>query len=259
MGLLRFSFRRALILGPGLGAAWFASFPCRANAGTQELILSWSATTLTITSGGPFALSGTPPGVLSVNVATLNSFLAANGSDFQFASLSTSSNSPGAPADALLSITGSTQLNLTGGSNAIQITAADTNFTIPTGSEKLLGTATGILNNTTAGDSQSFSSWFNPSNAPGDTQQPAGTITFTSTGPVSSSFSGSTPVSSVTAAAPYSLTGKMAISLTPGTGATSQNQFAGTIEVGPNVPEPSMMGLLLLSTAAIVRRRRTPH
>jgi hypothetical protein len=215
-----------------------------------ELILSWSGGSVTINSASPFAITGAPPGVLDVNISTLNPFLAASGSADQFASLSTSSNSPGTTADAVLSLTGDVFLGSGGGSKSIQVVATDNAYTLPAGPENLLGTATSILTNTASGDTQVSGSWYNPSNTAGAMEQPAGTITFTSHGPVSTSNSGSTPVSSITGLAPYGLTTSATINLTSG-----EDQFAGTVEVGPNLPEPCGVGLLLISGVLLTRRR----
>jgi hypothetical protein len=241
-----------------LGAGWFVSNAGRADAAV-ELTVSGPGFSVAITTGSPFAVAGSTSTVLDVNISTMNAFLAANGSGYQLQSLSASSDSPGAPADALLSVTGAAQLSNTSGTNAIQITATDTGFTLPTGADKLLGTASTIFTNTNSGDSQTFSGYFNADNVANDTQQAAGTLSFTSHGPVSTSLSASTSPSSASAAAPYGLTGTVNLTLTPAIGATSQDQFTGAVEVGPNVPEPSMVGLLLLSAALIVRRRRTLH
>lgn len=247
MGFRSSTFRRALTIGLAVAGACFAFAPGAADAAVQ-LTLSWPSNTLIITTASPFAQVGSTPNSLTVNTSTLNAFLSANGSAYQFSGLSASSNAPGTTADGLVSVTGEALLNGLGESNTIQIVASDNNFTLPVAPSSMLSSATGIFTGAAAGNSQITNGYYSPTNTLNGTDVPAGAITFNSTGPLTNSHSGNTPVISVPPVIPYALTDSVALNLTAG-----KDQFAGTVEA---LPEPTGASLLLLGIVAVVRRRR---
>ena len=238
MGIFGFTLRRGLAIGLVVAAGWLLSNPRGAKADIT-LTVSIPGLSLPITFNGPFSQAGSTGTNITINTQTLNSILAANGSGYSFSGLSATSNSPGG-STAFLSITGEALFSGPG-SNTLTINATDLSFQSPSGTNGLIGTATGIFTNTQAGDTQSVI-----------TSPAPPFITFTSTGPTPNSYSGSTPAVPFSALAPYSLTESVALTLSSG-----KDQFGATVEVGPNVPEPTGAGLLLIGAGVLIRRRRT--
>jgi len=264
--LRRSLFSLALIALVGIMAG-------QARAGTLTMVVSVGSDEFPITPGNPFAQAGSTNTALTVNTDALNAALAAV-TDLRFSDLGATSNNPGAADGAKLSQTGTAFLAAgVSGSSSIRIDTYIADYTSPTGNNgTLMSSSTALFSNATAGDNQTFRSWFNPDNSVPATPPPPGPgfivpsplLTFTTTGLVQDPFSGSaanTPVGTV--APPYSLTNEIVLTLTGSASQSAQDQFAGTTLLTANViPEPAsivmfMTGMPLpLVVVGLLRRRR---
>jgi hypothetical protein len=137
-----------LRLALGLTALLGLSAP-EAHAGHITLTLGWAGNSLPIDFNSPFANPGSTADSLAVNTAALNAFRGGSGSVFpflggkiSFSNLSATSNFPGAPGGATLTVSGTA--NLTGGDGPASVTvvATQSGFTIPSGPGTLHSTAT---------------------------------------------------------------------------------------------------------------------
>ncbi len=136
--------------------------------------------------------------------------------DFKVVGLNASTNNPGMdnPAGATL-IVGAEIQRITGGAAAsLTISVTDEDYALPAGSKLLTSGATGLFTNVPAGDTQKFTSWFNPSNtALAKEPPPAGPITFVSAGGGVQNFSTVTPGIPVGSAGTYGLTNETVITM----------------------------------------------
>lgn len=256
-------------------------FPCFGLKGLGAVVacgLVWlglglgqaRAATLTLTvteSGGGFASILDNSGLdLNGAVGAINVDVAALGlSFFTSGSLSANSNSPGTSAVASLDQTGTVFRSTTGGLETLTIQATDIDYSNPSGPlGTLYSAASNTFTGTTPGDSQTFSSWFNPPPAAlGDKVIPSPTLTFTSTGPNPNSYSGDASPTPVSLSTPFGLTNELVIKLSASTATVdSKNQYTGSTTVTA-VPEPTaavmMMTALPLTLFGWLRlRHRKP-
>jgi hypothetical protein len=238
--------KRDLRLSAGLGlfVGLLVAAQHRAFASPLELIVTEGPTSYDIIDNGPL---DTNPAVGSIDALTAALVFP----DYTFTTLGASSNSPGSPSGGTLSLTGQVQL-LPGGTGSVQVFATDTDYTLPSGtSDALLGSTSSTFTAAPAGNSQAFTSYFNPSNTPGAKEVASPTVTLVSTGTLPNSEGGSSAAVAVTGVIPYGLSNLEDITLSDGAaGAASQLQFAGTTAITPaGVPAPvsAWAGLLLVT------------
>jgi len=257
--LLR-SGHRHLLMGVACGLSMLALTAIEARAGSLEILVTESGgPTIPITDNG--ALDTDPAiGVINANTTLLNLSLV----NYQFtaAGLGANSNSPGTTTVGSLVQNGNVQL-LIGGTGSITIVATDVDYSLPAPGPGSLHSNNGNnFANGSAGDSQGFTSWYNPSNGLAATDVPSPTIGFVSTGPIGNSHSADAAATPITLVNPYGLTNSTTITLTGGTpGALSQVGWTGTTQViSTAIPEPASMALMLGVLPVLVigiRRRKT--
>src|SRR5262249_46979788 len=144
-------------------------------------------------------------GVINVDVAP-GSGINLQLSNYQFTQLGADSNSPGILQGAFLSQSGTVQL-LLGGTGSVSIRASDVDFVLPSGtSGALYSSATSLFRNAPVGDSQAFTSWFNPSNALGGREVATPALAFASTRTIQNAHGTDAAPTLVTLATRYGLT-----------------------------------------------------
>jgi hypothetical protein len=246
-------------MGVACGLSILALTAAEARAGSLEILVTESGgPTIPITDNG--ALDTDPAiGVINANTTLLNLSLV----NYQFtaAGLGANSNSPGTAVVGSLAQNGTVQL-LIGGTGSITIVATDVDYSLPVpGPGTLYSNNGNNFANGAAGDTQGFTSWYNPSNGLAATDVPSPTIGFVSTGPIGNSHSADAAGTPITLVNPYGLTNSTTITLTGGTpGALSQVGWTGTTQVVSIIPEPASMALLLtalpVTLFGAVRRRK---
>ncbi|HXE54373.1 MAG TPA: PEP-CTERM sorting domain-containing protein [Tepidisphaeraceae bacterium] len=242
-------------LGFAIGLGVLAAQSSSARAGNLQITITVdNGENVNITDDGVLDMNTTNPGVIDVNTGALNAELG----HFMFAGLSLVSNSPGTPSGSYLSLSGVAQLLPGETSGTLEIVASDTGYLSPADLiDTFNASASGTFTNAPAGDTQVFRASQSSANGT-KSEQP---MTFTSTGlTVNSHSANGLPISFLTAI-PYQMTSRMDFSLSNASGGLpNQVQFAGSEQYAP-VPEPTSLGLVLGSMAAIClgRRRRTHH
>jgi hypothetical protein len=203
-------------------------------------------------------------------MGNLNLTLAGLGYDFQFDSLSATSNLPGTgPLGAQVFMTGQIERTTSGGGDkTIQIDVSQNNFfTNPAGT--LHYSATALFTNTNAGNSQLGTGYFNSSNVQDDTTGPhTSTLNYVSTGPAANSHPGTGEQGSssvmVNSLPPFSLTGRLVITLGQLSDVNNAptDQFGLSTTVTTAVPEPASITLTAMGLPVVIvalgwlRRRR---
>jgi hypothetical protein len=225
------------------------------RAGSIEIILSVSGgPTVAITSGGPFdASGGVNPDSITVNTALLNAFLSGSGSALQFSSLGAFSNNPGA-ANATITQTGSATTS--GAPVAFTTDAIQTDYNSPTGAKgELQSSASTTFTNTMAGDSTTFKSWYDGTNT-GAMSTPSPLLSFTSAGAAAQSYSGTAPLTPLTAfVTPFALVNEISVTL-GANGASPTDQYTGSTVITATVPEPTSLALLGIGMTGFLAFRR---
>lgn len=202
-------------------------------------------------------------------LAAINSFLLANGSQYQFgtlvpvpstSSLGGSSNFPGTALQGQLAVTGEIHSVAGGGTDTVlKITETEAGFTSPTGpTGTLRSSSSGNFTNQPAGGGQTALSMFNATSTPTYTVLSTGTAVNpgTNTGPVSV---GIAPVSTL-----YTLANVITFGLahiTSGSDIVDSFGVTATITAAA-VPEPASLVTMLLGiplplvVLGLLRRRR---
>jgi len=238
--------------------------PTEARAGALSAVIIIPGATLAV--AGPFGTitmdaSGTH---LEYNVPAINGFLAANGSALRFASGSGASSNQNIATNAsgaVLNSAGSVTVEPTsGGTTSMSIVVFQTDWNTPTGTTgTLFNSGKTTFTNTAAGDTNSYNSWYDPTNTgtsgpPSFTPLglPAGLVTNTSSGPNPNSPPG-VPANDTSAGispfiTPFALTNITNISLT-NTGLAGETDAYGvqTKVTAAAIPEPSSVVLMLTS------------
>jgi hypothetical protein len=207
---------------------------------------------------------GNYPGTLALG--TINAFLAAAGSEYQFISLGGSSNFPGSPLPANLTVTGEIHAVGANGTNAgLTLTETESGFTNPPpgATATLRSSSTGNFTNQPAGGGHEASSSINTTSTPSYTvlSTGPGVNPGVSTGPTSA------PITSVPTL--YTLTNVISWGVSapglahPGAGGPDVvDQFGVTSQVSA-VPEPASVVTMLMGTPLplavlwLLRRRRS--
>ena len=167
-----------LLMGVACGLGMLALASGHVRAGTLEILISDGTTSYDILDNGP--LDTQPATNIIQALAPALVF-----PDFTVVGLNASTNNPGAadPTGATLTVGAEIQRITSGAAATLTITVTDEDYILPTGSKLLSSGATGLYTSVPAGDTQKFTSWFNPTNGAGDKDPPpSGPITFTSAG-----------------------------------------------------------------------------
>jgi len=199
----------------------------------------------------------------AAGISAINSFLAANGSQYQFVGLSGSSNHPGDATQGQLVMTGEIHSVGTAGSDAfLEIEETNSNFTSPTGPTGLLhSSSTGNFTNQPAGAGHNALSEFNPAS---DVEDAAGYPVFSS-GTLPNGAAGMSSMAVAPVGPLYTLENSITFGLSkPGAGANDiVDSFGVTATVTANViPEPASIVMFLtgmplpLVVVGLLRRRR---
>jgi len=229
-----------------------------ARAGSLELVVTETGSpAIPILDNGVLDTDLTV-GVINVNTTLLNLSLV----NYQFVGLGSNSNSPGTEANGFLSQSGTAQL-LTGGTGSITVLASDIDFSHPSVAPgSMQSSASNTFTNATAGNTDTFGSWFNGSNTLAAKETPSPIVNLVSTATNPNSGSGDAAPTPVALNIPYGLTNEKVVTLTGGApGALAQDQYTGSTTItGSIIPEPSSMALMLAALPVwifgVMRRRK---
>jgi hypothetical protein len=251
------SFRGRLRYATAFGVLMLSLLASEARAGNVTIVITIDAiVTITIQAGSSLAQPGSTADNLTVNTTSLNNQLALDGSTLQFSALGATSNNTGG-ASSFITQTG-TAFNTSATAASLNLLTFQTGFISPIGtSGTMQSSASNTYTSTTAGDSQTFQSWFDQSNSTPPVKSPpaSSVLTFTSTGPAIQSYSGTSPVVGLAnVVAPYGILNQTSLTLT---GVNATDQFTGsTLINASSVPEPTSLALLGVGMAGFFALRR---
>lgn len=232
--------RGHFLMGVACGLGMMALAASEARAASLTITVSESAGGASVTIDDNGALdTNSAIGIIDANAASLNGNL----NNYSFSGLSATSNAPGSVDQALLQQTGTAVLS-SGGTGSVTVLVSDVDYNLPgAGPGRLLSSASNTYTGATNGDSHAFTSWFNPSNTGGATDQPSPTVTLTALSPPDpNSHSGDAAPTPVTLTVPYGLTNSSTITLTA---AGASDQFTGSTTITSSaIPEPASLALL---------------
>jgi len=236
-----------LLFGVACGLAMLVMASGQARAGTLEIMITSGATTFDILDQGPLDTNPAPNAI-----QVLGSGLVFP--DFTVNTLSALTNNPGAanPTGAFLTVTGDITRTTGGGASTITISVTDEDYTLPTGTKTLTSNASSTFTNVTAGDTHSFTSWYNPSNTAFAKDVSSGTITYTGTGPQTQTNSHSPLIVPAGSQLTYGLTNDTVLTMA-GSTAGAEMGFSGTTTVlGTAVPEPASLAIMLPALPVVI-------
>lgn len=236
----------------GLGAAVLATLMSSgARAGFEINIYSDSGLTTLLSTVIDNGLGDSNPlvgqiVVSGIDLTNLNSDVSPTG--VAFSALNATSNAAAPVTTGVLTIGGTIT-----GSGTLFVSTSATDYSIPAGpSYSVTSSFSGTFTTVGVGTTESFTSYFNDSNAQGATTSATGTLLFANSG--TGSYSGTAPPLIVAGSPPYSLTNVAGLTIFGGTVG-----FNGTTTVRA-VPEPGSIALLVLGGSVLVahrmRRRR---
>jgi hypothetical protein len=237
-----------LLMGVACGVGMLALASGQARAGTLEIVIAEGATSYDILDNGPL---DTNPAMNVIQA--LGSALVFP--DFNVAGLSATTNNPGAenPVGAVLVVSGDFQRITGGGAASLTITVTDEDYTLPAGAKTLQSGATGLFTGIPAGDTQKFTSWFNPSNAPlAKDPPPSGPLTFTSNGDLIQGFKDATGKALVGSPATYGLTNETVLTMSGAPVGRSEMVIGGVTQVLGTVPEPASLAIMLPALPVVI-------
>ena len=250
------SFSRwGLLMGVACGLAMLPVANRAARAETISISIVANGSTInvdTLATGGSSTNYGT------VDIVTLNTILAGDGSAYQFSALGGSSNSSGASTGGILSLTGGISIpaGITG-STSLTITETESGFTTPSGpSGTLTSSSSATFNDANTSNSHLADSSFNAITTP------AYTVASTSIMGLPNSPGNGASASIPSFATPYTLTNFISFSLTPSSSLSPTDGFSVSAKATA-IPEPASVVTMLIGLPlplvglAWLRRRRT--
>jgi len=242
----------ALLMGV---ACTLGLFAFEARAGSLEILVTETGgPTIPITDNG--ALDTDPTvGIINTNTTLLNLSLV----NYQFTNLSAASNSPGSSSAAFLVQQGTAAL-IPGGTGSLDVLATDVDYSLPAGARTMASSASNTFTNATAGNTDTFQSWFNGTNGLAAKETPSPMVVLTSSAANPNSQAADAAPVPVPLTSPYGLTNEKVVTLTGGTpGATAHDAWTGaTVIIASPIPEPASMSLMLgvLPVIVLAMRRR---
>jgi hypothetical protein len=246
------------MIGVASGLLSIAFTVGEARAGILQITLTEGPVSYVILDEGPLDTLLFPP---ADNINKIQALAAALVfTDYKLVGLNASTNNPGSTNPAIgatLTMGGEVQRITSGTAPPLVITVTDTDYSLPPGLRSLHSTFSTTFTGAPAGDTRTFTSWYNPSNAPNATdvvQGPPVPLSHSSTGLFLNSHGDTAAITGVPSASLYGLTNTTVITLSAGADVV----FAGSTAVTP-IPEPTSILLLALglpSTIWSLRRRR---
>jgi hypothetical protein len=239
--------RKCLLMGVvcGLGMLALAGGPVR--AGTLEILIQEGATSFDILDNGPLDTNPATNAITALASALVFP-------DFTVIGLNAFTNNPGAenPTGAVLTVGGEIQRTTGGAAASISITVTDTDYNLPSNGKTLGSAASGVFTNVPAGDTQNFTSWFNPSNTPLAKDLSSGALNFLSVGGGQQHFSNGTPLVPVGSAVTYGLTNETVLTMGGASaGTTPDILFNGSTQV-LTIPEPTSLAIMLPALPVVI-------
>jgi len=243
----------------GLALALTLALAPAARADFEILVTEGGGPTIPIVDDGPLDTNLTP-GIITVSTTGLNALLV----NYNFSDLGAESNrlsgTPFSNDPASLSQTGTAIRSTLGGVATITVQAFDTDYLFPAGNPKTMTTAASdTFRFTTAGDSRTFQSFFDPTNAtPPGPGIPSPLLVFVppvGVGPFGTSNPGvTTPLGAQPT--PFGISNTTVITLGPSTSAQTvqSDQFTGATTITA-VPEPASVCLVVLGLGFVAARR----
>jgi hypothetical protein len=239
--------RKSLLTWAACGLGMLALVSGQARAGTLEIVITEGGTSFDILDGGP--LDNNPAmNAITANVGALVF------PDFTVVGLNAFTNNPGAenPTGAVLTVGGEIQRMTGGAAASISITVTDTDYNLPSNGKTLGSVASGVFTNVPAGDTQNFTSWFNPSNTPLAKDLSSGALNFLSAGGGQQNFSNGRPLTSVGSAPTYGLTNETVLTMGGASaGTTPDILFNGSTQV-LTIPEPTSLAIMLPALPVVI-------
>jgi len=257
--------RKGLLMGVACGLALIAFPRGESRAGTLQITISEGATSYIILDEGPLDTLVAPP---PDNINKIQALAAALVfPDYKIVGLNAATNNPGVAdpgVGAILTVGGEVQKLTAGTAPALTITVTDTDYNQPGNPRTLQSTMSTTFTGEPAG-TRTFTSWYNPSNAPYATDVVQGLpvpLSYTSTGAALNSHGDTAAPISVPPAGFYGLTNTTVITM--GT-VGGDLVFGGSTQVSSVIPEPASVALLsiglplTLLLVAAKRRRARAH
>jgi len=240
---------KRLVMGVACGLAMLVLASGQATAGTLEILISDGTTSYDILDDGPLDTLTGPNAIQALAPALVFP-------DFKVIGLSAATNNPGMenPTGAFLTVSGEVQRITGGGPATLTISVTDEDYTLPTGVKTLTSNASSTFTNVPAGDTHTFTSWFNPSNAPFAKDISSGTITYTATGAQTQTNSHDPLMVPVGSTSTYGLTNTTVLTMGGApSGTTPDISFGGTTTVlGTAIPEPASLAIMLPALPVVI-------
>jgi len=126
---------------------------------------------------------------------------------------------------------------------------------LPAGSKAITSLMSGGYTNTTAGDTQKFTSWFNPNNLPSAKQIPSPVSMYMSSGVGLNGPPGTpTPPIPVGSASTYGLTNETVLTMAGApAGVVPDIVFGGSTKIlGTAIPEPASLAIMLPALPVVI-------
>jgi hypothetical protein len=248
-------------MGVACGLALIAFPRGETRAGILQITISEGATSYDILDEGPLDTLVAPP---PSNINKIQALAAALVfPDYKIVGLNASTNNPGVAVIATGAnlIVGGEVQKLTGGAAPpLIITVTDTDYSLPGPPRFMQSISSTQFTGAPAGDTKTFQSWYNPTNAPPpppamQIPQSALPFSYSSTGTGVNGLTTTSAKLGVPFAALYGLTNQTVITMT---GAGGDLVFGGSTVI-TSVPEPAsvvMLGMGLPVTLLILLKRR---